>query len=288
MSAMRDTIHNHHVELAERLAGYADALDHGDHGDHGDAETDPNALVAFLKGELLPHAQGEERSLYPAVDPLVKVHGSATATMRVDHQFIASYIARIEETASALRDATPEEQRALRRRLARLALQLQALLEVHLEKEESVYLPLLERFLPADRQQRVLDEMHEEHAAEAPKETTEQVLDVRPLPPAQLHARIFALFDALPRGGSFFLVNDHDPKPLRYQLLAERPGELTWEYLEAGPEVWRVRLGKVADGGSRQGAEQRQANPSGANPAGRGRRLRVVECAGLDVVRGEA
>jgi len=43
------------------------------------------------------------------------------------------------------------------------------------------------------------------------------------------------------------LVNDHDPKPLRYRLLAERPGQLAWEYLEQGPEVWRVRLGRRAN-----------------------------------------
>jgi uncharacterized protein (DUF2249 family) len=42
------------------------------------------------------------------------------------------------------------------------------------------------------------------------------------------------------------LVNDHDPKPLRYQLEAENTGEFSWDYLEQGPEVWRVRIGRVA------------------------------------------
>ena len=40
------------------------------------------------------------------------------------------------------------------------------------------------------------------------------------------------------------LVNDHDPKPLRYQFEAEHAGQFTWEYLESGPEVWRVRIGR--------------------------------------------
>ena len=39
-------------------------------------------------------------------------------------------------------------------------------------------------------------------------------------------------------------MNDHDPKPLRYQFEAELPGTFTWEYLEEGPEAWRVRIGK--------------------------------------------
>jgi uncharacterized protein (DUF2249 family) len=40
------------------------------------------------------------------------------------------------------------------------------------------------------------------------------------------------------------LVNDHDPKPLRYQFEAEHAGEFTWDAVESGPEVWRVRIGR--------------------------------------------
>ena len=69
-------------------------------------------------------------------------------------------------------------------------------------------------------------------------------LDVRALPPAQRHALIFNTYAALPSGGAFILVNDHDPKPLYYQFQAERPGEVSWEYLDQGPEVWRVCIGR--------------------------------------------
>ena len=44
---------------------------------------------------------------------------------------------------------------------------------------------------------------------------------------------------------SFELVNDHDPKPLYYQLEADYSGQFSWDYLEAGPEVWRVRIGRT-------------------------------------------
>lgn len=43
-------------------------------------------------------------------------------------------------------------------------------------------------------------------------------------------------------GDAVILVNDHDPKPLYYQFEAEKPGRFGWEYVEAGPEVWRVRI----------------------------------------------
>lgn len=70
-------------------------------------------------------------------------------------------------------------------------------------------------------------------------------LDVRPLIPLERHPKIFRTFDALAPGEAFELVNDHNPKPLYAQLQAARSGQLSWEYLEEGPEVWRVRIGKV-------------------------------------------
>ncbi len=75
--------------------------------------------------------------------------------------------------------------------------------------------------------------------------TTSTTIDVRSLVPAQRHAKIFALVDELDPGASFVLVNDHDPKPLYYQLEAEHPKQFSWTYLERGPTVWRVEIGKL-------------------------------------------
>ena len=72
------------------------------------------------------------------------------------------------------------------------------------------------------------------------------MLDVRNEPPARRHERIFDSFDGLAAGDAFELVNDHDPKPLYYQLEAEQTGRFSWEYVEQGPEVWRVRIGRTA------------------------------------------
>jgi uncharacterized protein (DUF2249 family) len=73
-----------------------------------------------------------------------------------------------------------------------------------------------------------------------------QILDVRTIAPRERHPLIFTTFDALESGEAFLLVNDHDPKPLYYQFSAERQGQFSWEYLEQGPETWRVRVGKSA------------------------------------------
>jgi uncharacterized protein (DUF2249 family) len=92
------------------------------------------------------------------------------------------------------------------------------------------------------------------------------VLDVRALAPAQRHEKIFATYGALGPGTAFVLVNDHDPKPLRYQFEAEHEGRFTWEVLEAGPTVWRVRIGRPADAPSGVGDSHDSDTPAGAEP----------------------
>jgi uncharacterized protein (DUF2249 family) len=69
-------------------------------------------------------------------------------------------------------------------------------------------------------------------------------LDVREIPPRDKHPSIFRAFDSLSSGQSLLLVNDHDPRPLRYQLMAERPDTFDWAYEAEGPEVWRVRISR--------------------------------------------
>ena len=78
------------------------------------------------------------------------------------------------------------------------------------------------------------------------KDECMKTLDVREIAPRQRHPLIFETFGSLQPGEAFILVNDHDPKPLYYQFNAEQAGQFTWEYLEQGPETWRVRVGKSA------------------------------------------
>lgn len=72
-------------------------------------------------------------------------------------------------------------------------------------------------------------------------------LDVREIAPRQRHELIFATFDRLTPGQAFVLINDRDPKPLYYQFQAEQPGKVFWQYLEEGPDVWRVRIRRLHD-----------------------------------------
>lgn len=69
-------------------------------------------------------------------------------------------------------------------------------------------------------------------------------LNVTLIAPRERHPLIFMTFDAMERGGSFELINDHDPQPLYYSFLHERAGLFGWEYLVQGPGEWRVRISK--------------------------------------------
>ena len=69
-------------------------------------------------------------------------------------------------------------------------------------------------------------------------------VDARKYEPRDKHTVIFDTFNKLNSRGIMQLINDHDPRPLHYQFLAEYEGKFEWTYLEEGPETWRVAIGK--------------------------------------------
>jgi uncharacterized protein (DUF2249 family) len=107
----------------------------------------------------------------------------------------------------------------------------------------------------------------------------ETLIDVRPMPPRERHPTIFSTWEGLVEGGSILLINDHDPLPLYYQFAAEWPGGFHWEYLDQGPEVWRVRIrrGRFADPGFRPDPGARGSCRPRVEP------IRFVEPSVLDV-----
>lgn len=71
------------------------------------------------------------------------------------------------------------------------------------------------------------------------------IIDVRQFAPRDKHHIIFEIFDHLKIDTKMKLINDHNPKPLFYEFMAEREGRFEWDYLEEGPEVWRVSIKKI-------------------------------------------
>lgn len=69
-------------------------------------------------------------------------------------------------------------------------------------------------------------------------------VDAREYAPKDKHPTIINTFNNLKSGEKMELVNDHDPRPLHYQFIMEMPDKFIWEYLEQGPDVWRVAIEK--------------------------------------------
>ncbi len=101
----------------------------------------------FLEHHLIPHAQAEEKVLYPAVG---KCMGTplATATMSRDHVEIGRLteeLASLKTHISGTRVSGTQEND-----LRRVLYGLYAIIKLHLAKEEEVYLPLLDARLTVE------------------------------------------------------------------------------------------------------------------------------------------
>jgi uncharacterized protein (DUF2249 family) len=77
----------------------------------------------------------------------------------------------------------------------------------------------------------------------APLATT---IDLRQIEPFARHTLIFSSYAALLPGQALEIINDHDPAPLNAQFQIRSPGLFSWNYVEEGPQVWRVQIGKTA------------------------------------------
>ncbi len=158
MTALMQPLRDEHQELypsVEELRSAADAI----HEKMSAAERDlVEQAYAFLEHHLLPHAQAEEKALYPMVQ---KVMGApaATATMSRDHAAVDQLVGELRTLRGEItgRDLSAEEVRDLRR----ILYGLYTLVKVHFAKEEEVYLPLLEERLTAAEAQSMFGRMEE-------------------------------------------------------------------------------------------------------------------------------
>ena len=75
-----------------------------------------------------------------------------------------------------------------------------------------------------------------EHSAELPE------LDARTIPHAIRHASIFGALDGLGSGAGMILVAPHDPLPLLEQARARYGDAFDIEYLQRGPDAWRLQF----------------------------------------------
>jgi uncharacterized protein (DUF2249 family) len=78
-----------------------------------------------------------------------------------------------------------------------------------------------------------------EHDAALPE------LDARAIPHAIRHASIFGALDSLQAGAGMVLVAPHDPLPLLDQARARYGESVSIDYLQRGPDAWRLQFTRV-------------------------------------------
>lgn len=232
-------ITNHHAELQSQVKAKVEKVITAarEGSPHGVSVAELNALLAT---DIVPHARAEEDVLYAAATsanlrPLV-------TGMIFEHETLLGLAAELSTAPTAI-DA------------AGVARAIREIFVGHVRRENELLLPALavdssvdlvallpvmeERFNGYQNPSRPLP-------MAGLKLSADGELDIRDEAPARRHELIFQTYAQTPIGETFILVNDHDPKPLYYQFEAEKAGKFSWEYLESGPKVWRVRIGHAA------------------------------------------
>jgi hemerythrin-like domain-containing protein len=124
-------------------------------------------VYAFLTQHLIPHAQAEDKALYPVVNAAMGA-AQATATMSRDHAEVGQLTADLAVLRSAL--AAQDLNAAQAKDLRQVLYGLYALVKVHFAKEEEIYLPLLDARLTAEEARQMFAAL-ESAAAEAKQQT---------------------------------------------------------------------------------------------------------------------
>ncbi|HYO45711.1 MAG TPA: hemerythrin domain-containing protein [Gemmatimonadota bacterium] len=106
-----------------------------------------DALLAFLRNHLIPHARAEEKVLYPEIARCLGA-ANATATMTADHEEVLRLIAELGEIRDGIQSGRADRAHAVA--LRRVLYGLYAILKLHFAKEEDLYLPILDGALTAD------------------------------------------------------------------------------------------------------------------------------------------
>lgn len=244
-AAAAEKVEQHHAEMAGRLDLLTAALLSAAGTDR--AEAARAELLAWLRNELVPHAEAEERTLYPAAAEIPEARLLVEA-MLAEHALIHRLVADLDTATSPVAAAA-------------FAQALETVFDSHLAKENDQLIPTLVAS-PKYSVAEMLDGMHEllggHEAHDEPAvaaaggghqcacgghdEEGLPELDTRTIPHAIRHATIFGALEGLRPGSGLLLTANHDPLPLLAQLEQRAPGAFAVDYVERGPELWRLQF----------------------------------------------
>ena len=114
--------------------------------------------LAFLVNQLIPHADAEDKAMYPVVAQLMGA-SSATATMSRDHVEVGRLTHELHDLRTRLETANGT-MLDVQRDLRRVLYGLYAVVKLHFAKEEEVYVPVLEAGLSPSEADDLFFHMH--------------------------------------------------------------------------------------------------------------------------------
>lgn len=246
-----ETLEERHAELTGALEAKGESLLAAARAGNSDAfHSTREDLVLWARHPLLPHLQALTETLDQAAADQVETRLLVRA-MRVERSAIGSLVDEVHhahDVVAALGAAA-----ALRRVLA-----------LHLAKENEQILPVLvadPQVNVADLLTRIQEIVDTEEQPEQNADTEGHTghgghscscgetdgegypeLDVQTIPHAIRHATLFGAIDALRPAAGLILRATHDPVPLLNQLAQRAPGVHQVDYLERGPEFWRLQV----------------------------------------------
>lgn len=130
-AAIAAAVSTEHAGLRPSIEALGDLADDVQGLDPTTRQERVDEAVRFLRNELLPHAVAEEAVLYPAAEHVLRARGGAVDTMLIAHRLIAELTDRLEAAGDDTRS------------LVRLLHEVRAVVLLHLDEEEDVYLPAL-------------------------------------------------------------------------------------------------------------------------------------------------
>lgn len=156
MDTVTQPLREEHKQLLPHVEGLREAAEAVDDQPPAVLRRRLDAAYDFLAHHLIPHAEAEDRALYPVVARLLGAR-EATATMSRDHVEVGRLTQELAALETKLSGdvVSPELARGLRRVLYGLY----AVVKLHFAKEEEVYLPLLDTRLAPDEARHMFEAM---------------------------------------------------------------------------------------------------------------------------------
>ncbi|WP_404383471.1 DUF2249 domain-containing protein [Knoellia locipacati] len=271
-SSAVEAVKQHHAQMAGTLAGHVTRIAAAP--DDASALLARDHLVEWAEHDLVPHAKAEESAMYPLAHADERARLLVDA-MLVEHQLILGLVGSLRSASDRVHAAA--EARALAvtfdSHLAKENDQILPLLAGKSDVSLADALAGMHELLGGHEGHD--DHGHDDHGHDlhghhahgdtggVRQETSSASatggcgggcacgesdgpeypeLDARTVPHAIRHATIFGALDAVQPGGGLVLVAPHDPLPLLRQLEGREPGAFSVDYLERGPEAWRLLL----------------------------------------------